>query len=602
MELYLTVAIIIIGIILFVRDYFSIDTTSIIIMALFIVSGVLSPEEGFSGFNHPATITLGCMFVVSAGVFKSGIIDGLSAKLIKIARINYFLALLSLCCTAAVLSAFINDSAVVAILIPVALLVCREAGISPSRLLIPISFSALFGGTCTLVGTSTNILVSSYAEKLGSEGFGMFEFSFLALCLLAIGMTYIILLAPLFLPKRSQPEGVGLKKQAEKYMAEIELNKDSLDVDQSISQSKLVNDYKVQILRIKRKHYRVYEINGETVLRESDLLRILVDPVNLAKLKMQRGLSVKGDKENIHEAEVNDKIDPKKVPTPNEEKKIYEVMIPYGSELAGRSIKQLNFRSTYYASVLAIRHRKETITEDVSNVVLKEGDMMLLFASEKAISLLTSEKLIVTLSEYQGRRVNYKKAIPALLIVIGVVSAAAFNITSILISAMIGSLLLVTLTILKPQEAYEAIEWKVIFMVAGVLSMGKALEKTGGSDIISQYIYESLGGMDPRWTLSLIFLFTFLSTNVLSSKAAAALMTPIVISLAAAMQVSEKPFLIGVMFACSLTFMTPVSYPVNTMVYAPGNYKFRDFLKFGTPLNFIVWIAASFLIPIFFPF
>ena len=601
MELYLTVAIIIIGIILFVRDYFSIDTTSIIIMALFIVSGVLSPEEGFSGFNHPATITLGCMFVVSAAVFKSGIIDGISAKLIKIARINYFLALVSLSGTAAILSAFINDSAVVAILIPVALLVCREANISPARLLIPISFSALFGGTCTLIGTSTNILVSSYAEKLGAEAFGMFEFSLAALCLLAIGMAYIFILGPILLPKRKLPEEAGLKKEAEKYMAEIELQIDSDDVDQSISESKLVNDFKVQVLRIKRKHYRVYEINGETVLRENDLIRILVDPVNLAKLKVKKGFSVKGDKEQVRDLQPEDKLPPRTSP-PNEEKKIYEVMIPYGSELAGRSIKQLNFRSTYYASVLAIRHRKETITQDVSNVVLKEGDMMLLFASEKAVSLLTSEKLIVTLSEYQGRRVNYKKAIPAILIVIGVVSAAAFNITSILISAMIGSLLLVTLTILKPQEAYEAIEWKVIFMIAGVLSMGKALEKTGGSDIISQYIYESLGSMDPRWTLSLIFLFTFLSTNVLSSKAAAALMTPIVISLAGAMQVSEKPFLIGVMFACSLTFMTPVSYPVNTMVYAPGNYRFRDFLKFGTPLNFIIWIAASFVIPIFFPF
>ena len=601
MELYLTVVIIIIGIILFVRDYFSIDTTSIVIMALFIVSGVLSPEEGFSGFNHPATITLGCMFVVSAAIFKSGIIDGLSAKLIKIARINYFLALVSLCLTSAVLSAFINDSAVVAILIPVALLVCREANISPARLLIPISFSALFGGTCTLIGTSTNILVSSYAEKLGSEAFGMFEFSMVALCLMTIGLAYIFIMGPIMLPKRDLPENGGLKKQAEKYMAEIELHANFDDVDISIAESKLVNDYKVQVLRIKRKHYRVYEINGETVLRENDLIRILVDPVNLAKLKSKKGLSVRGDKEKkgIQKLEVSSS---EKSKSPSEEKKIYEVMIPYGSELAGKSIKQLNFRSTYYASVLAIRHRKETITEDVSKVVLKEGDMMLLFASAKAISLLTSEKMIVTLSEYQGRNIDYKKAIPALLIVIGVIAAAAFNITSILISAMIGSLLLVTLTILKPQEAYEAIEWKVIFMIAGVLSMGKALDKTGGSELISQYIYESLGGMDPRYTLSIIFLFTFLSTNVLSSKAAAALMTPIVISLAAAMQVSEKPFLIGVMFACSLTFMTPVSYPVNTMVYAPGNYRFRDFLKFGTPLNFIIWIAASFLIPKFFPF
>ncbi len=600
MELYLTVVIIIIGIILFVRDYFSIDTTSILIMALFIVSGVLSPEEGFSGFNHPATITLGCMFVVSAAIFKSGIIDGLSAKLIRIARLNYFFALVSLCITSAVLSAFINDSAVVAILIPVALLVCRETGISPARILIPISFSALFGGTCTLIGTSTNILVSGYAEELGQEGFGMFEFSLVALCLMAIGLGYIFILGPIILPKRTPPEGAGLKKEAERYMAEIELLPDSEDINIPISKSHLIIDNKIQILRIKRKHTRVYEINGETVLRNGDLLRILVDPVNLARLKVKKGVALIGDEEDILET------DPAKIKNrpqrPNEEKKIFEVMIPYGSELSGKSLKELNFRSVYYASVLAIRHRKETITEDVTHVTLKEGDMMLLFASEKAINALTHDKLIVTLSEYQGKKVDYKKAIPALLIVIGVISAAAFNITSILISAMVGSLLLVTLTILKPQEAYEAIEWKVIFMMAGVLSMGKALEKTGGSDIISQYIFESLGGLDPRWTLSLIFLITFLSTNVLSSKAAAALMTPIVISLAGAMEVSEKPFLIGVMFACSLTFMTPVSYPVNTMVYAPGNYRFRDFLKFGTPLNFIIWAAASFLIPMFFPF
>ena len=425
----------------------------------------------------------------------------------------------------------------------------------------------------------------------------MFEFSMAALCLLSIGLAYIFLLGPVLLPKRGSPENTGLIKQTEKYMAEIELHYDHDDIDLPVSESRLVRDFKVQILRIKRKHYRVYEINGETVLRENDLLRILVDPVNLARLKSRKGISVRGDKESIQQMEANQNAS-----ETSEEKKIFEVMIPYGSELAGKSIREMNFRSTYYASVLAIRHRKETITEDVSRVVLREGDMMLLFASEKAISVLASEKMIVTLSEYQGRNVNYKKAIPALLIVIGVVAAAAFNITSILISAMIGSLLIVTLTILKPQEAYEAIEWKVIFMIAGVLSMGKALEKTGGSDIVSQYVFETLGDMDPRWTLSMIFLFTFLSTNVLSSKAAAALMTPIVISLAGAMQVSEKPFLIGVMFACSLTFMTPVSYPVNTMVYAPGNYRFRDFLKFGTPLNFIIWIAASFIIPMFFPF
>lgn len=602
MELYLTVAIIAIGIFLFVRDYFSIDTTSILIMALFIVAGVLSPEEGFSGFNHPATITLGCMFVVSAGIFKSGIIDGLSSKIIKIAKINYIFALITFCITAAVFSAFINDSAVVAILIPMALLVCRETGISPARLLIPISFSALFGGTCTLIGTSTNILVSGYAEQSGLDAFGMFEFTLPALCLLSIGLTYIIIVGPILLPKRKSTYDSALKKEAEKYMAEIQLSGLNSDIDKPIHKTRLVNDFKAQILNIKRSNHRVYEINGDTFLRRNDLIKVLIDPENLVKLKSKNGYLFKGDEEFLPDSNLSEDEADVKVSDTRNEKKIFEVMIPYGSGLAEQSLQRLKFRNTYFASVLAIRHRKETITQDVSQVNLKEGDMMLLYASESAISTLTSRKLVITLSEYKGKKIDYKKAIPALLITLGVVGAAALNITSILISAMIGSILLVTTTILKPKEAYKAIEWKVIFMMAGVLSMGKALEKTGGSDIISNFIFDTMGGLDPRITLSLIFLSTFLSTNVLSSKASAALMTPIVISLASAMEVSEKPFLIGVMFACSLTFMTPVSYPVNTMVYAPGNYKFSDFLKFGTPLNFIIWIAASFIIPIFFPF
>ena len=584
--LYITIGIIAIGIFLFVKDYFTIDTTSILIMSLFIIAGVLSPEEGFAGFNHPATITLGCMFVLSAAIFKSGLIDGLSSKIIQIAKLNYVAALMVFCITAAVFSAFINDTAVVAILIPMALLVCRETGIAPSRLLIPISFSALFGGTCTLIGTSTNILVSSYAKESGLEPFGMFEFSLAALCLSVIGLVYMFFVAPILLPKRESKE-LLLKTEAEKYIAEIELQEINDDVDISIAKSRLVRKFNAQILSIKRKHTLVYEINGETTLRADDKIKILIDPANLAKLREIESYHLIGNQSIIDD---------------HTEKKIYEVMIPYGSVLAGKNLKELNFRNQYYASVLAVRQRKEITTNDVSHIKLREGDLLLLLASTKSLNALTAEKLMITLSEYQGAKFSLKRAIPTLLILIGVILAAALNFTSILMSALVGSLLIVTTTLMTPKEAYEAIEWKVIFMMAGVLSMGKALEKTGGSDIISAYVYQNLGDLDPRITISVIFLITFLSTNVLSSKAAAALMTPIVISLAGAMQLSEKPFLIAVMFACSLTFMTPVSYPTNTMVYAPGNYKFNDYLKIGTPLNFIIWIAASFIIPLFFPF
>lgn len=587
MELYITIGIIAIGIFLFIKDYFSIDTTSILIMALFIVSGVLNPEEGFSGFNHPATLTLGCMFVVSAGVFKSGIINGLSSSIVKIARIHYLIALIVFCLISALFSAFVNDAAVVAILIPLALSVCRDTKIAPSKLLIPISFAALFGGTCTLIGTSTNILISSISEKRGLEPFGMFEFSLPALCLMGIGLIYLFVIAPFLLPERGGNENGEFQKM-EKYFTEVILLTGNKDISSSIEQSSLANVYHANIVSIQRNDVPLTIFDRNTTLLENDKIKIIISSNKLGDLKSNSLFEIVGQKEVEEGQEV--------------EKKIFETMIPIGSSLAGNSLKNTRFRNLYNCSVLAIRQRNEVIKENISEVIIKEGDLLLIDGTKEEINELIRSKIVILLSELNVQKVNYKKAIPALIIAIGVVSAAAFNLTSILISSMIGALLLVTTSLLKPKEAYDSIEWKVIFMMAGVLSMGTALEKTGGADIISEFVFTYFGAFDPRITLSLIFLVTFLSTNVLSSKATAALMAPIVIALSAAMQISEKPFLIAVMFACSLTFMTPVSYPTNTMVYAPGNYKFSDFLKVGTPLNIIIWIAASFIIPYFFPF
>jgi di/tricarboxylate transporter len=587
MQLYITIAIIFIGVFLFVKDYFTIDTTSILIMALFIVSGVLNPEEGFSGFNHPATLTLGCMFVVSAAVFKSGLIDGLSGKIVRIAKIHYLIALIVFCLISAFFSAFINDTAVVAILIPLALSVCRDTGIAPSKLLIPISFSALFGGTCTLIGTSTNILVSGIAEKSGLEPFGMFEFSMPALCLLAIGLTYMFVVAPFILPNRkSINEGTLLNNEG--YTAELILTENSKDIGKSIHKSDLTNSYAVKIITIIRNGENLTVFDRDTVLEDNDVIKIIVEPEKLNRIKESKQYAISGNKENLMDS-VDNRL-------------LYETLVPIGSSLAGTSLKKNRFRNIYNCSVLAIRHRNETIKKDLSEIIIKEGDMLLIYASREELNEIIQKKIVIVLSEYKETKLNLKKAIPALFIALGVVTTAALGITSILISAMVGCLLLVTTSILKPKEAYDAIEWKVIFMMAGVLSMGTALEKTGGALLISNFVFETFGNLDPRITLSLVFLTCFLSTNVISSKATAALMVPVVIGLSSAMQISEKPMLIAVMFACSLTFMTPVSYPVNTMVYAPGNYKFKDFLKVGTPLNIIIWIAASLIIPLFFPF
>lgn len=587
-DLMLTFCIIGAGVFLFVKDYFSIDTTSILIMAMFIVAGVLTPEEGFAGFNHPATLTLGCIFVVSGGVFNSGILDGLSHSIIKLAKIHYVVALIVFCCISGLFSAFINDTAVVALLLPIALTVCRETNISPGKLLMPISFAALFGGTCTLIGTSTNILVSSYAKKYGLEEFGMFEFTGAAFSLLIIGFAYVFIVAPFLLPKsKSNSE---LTKKAEEYITELAIEDNCSDINKSVLKSKLAENYGVRILAILRQGEIKHNVGPDTLILKGDVLKVIVPPLGLNRLLTIKGYKVKGDK---------------RIKIGKDEDvgyQMYEVIIPFGSELAKNSLKTLRFSQNYNISVLAIRQRNEIIFDRLATIPLREGDMLLVLAKKQDIERLESKKRLVTLSEYEKKKTDYRKAVPAILIAIGVVLAASLNITTILISAMVGALLMVLTGTLKPVEAYNAVEWKVIFMMAGVLSMGAALEKTGGALLVADFIKTSFGQYDARVTLSLIYLVTFISTNLISSKATAALMTPIVIGLSAAMQVSERPFLVAVMFACSLTFMTPMSYPTNTMVYAPGNYRFNDFLKFGTPLNIIIWIAASFIIPYFFPF
>jgi di/tricarboxylate transporter len=415
----------------------------------------------------------------------------------------------------------------------------------------------------------------------------MFEFSLPALCLLGIGLAYLIIFGPLILPNRKmQPE--EFMTHSEMYTADVRVREGNRDIGFALEKSRLVRTYGAQILALVRNGTSLQPLDSQTKLQEGDTLKLLIEPGKLAELRNVRGYVVLGDKP-LQGSEDHQHM-------------VFEMMVPAGSLLAGSSLRQMNFRNSYRCTVIAIRHREETISENISEVRIKEGDMLLVYGTHVQIDRIVNQKLLVLLSEHSEKKVNYRKAIPALLIGIGVVMAAALNITSILISGMVGCLLLVMTTILKPKEAYGSIEWKVIFMMAGVLSMGKALEKTGGAGMISQFAFENLGSLDPRVTLSVIFLITFLSTNVLSSKATAALMAPIVIHLAQTMHFSERPFLVAVMFACSLTFMTPVSYPTNTMVYGPGKYTFKDYIKFGTPLNIIIWIAASLIIPLFFPF
>lgn len=599
----ITLAIIAFGIFLFIKEYFSIDTSSIIIMTLFIVTGILSPNEGLSGFINSAPVTIACMMVLSYSVLKSGILNGFTNTLVQVGKVSYVIALVVFCIITALFSSFINDSAVVAIMIPITLKVAYSTNISPSRLLLPISYAACLGGSITIIGTSANLVVSGFAESNNLPGFTMFSFSYPAIMLTAIGFVYLFFVMPLLLPSHSNQKtnnendengGIGGDELALLYISDIIIPSNSTEIGKSLRNSKIMKEYGDNLISINGVLLNESPESYNLFLNENDKIRLALNAKKLSELKGNQNYSIKYEKKLLVADSTSKNT--------KEESNLYEVIIPYGSQLAGKSLEEIKFRQTYNANVLGIRSHENNVIDQLKQYKLSEGNIMLIDTMKDSIREMQRDKLIVPLQSITTEKLNKQNAFLSITILAGVIIAAATNITSIIISAMVGSLLLVMLKVIKPDEAYKAIDWKIIFMIAGVLSMGTALEKSGTSTIIASHLSEALQSLDIRITLGLVYLVTLLATNILSGKAAAALMSPIVLQFALNMGVNYQPFLIAIMFACSYTFMTPICTPTNTMVYSAGNYTFNDYLKAGLPLNIILWLASVFIIPIFFPF
>ena len=590
-EIALTLSIISLAIILFFTEKLSIDTVSIGVMVLFLLTGILDVKEGLAGFSNSATLTVAAMFVLSAAIFSTGILESFSYRLSKQAEKSEFRLMLSLMVSSGVLSAFISDTAVVALLMPAVIQLAKKNQIAPSKLLMPLSFGALMGGVCTLLGTSTNILVSGIAERAGLPGFGIFEMSLMGLVFLGAGIVYMLFVGRFLLPNRKSKALFGENMELGNYLSEMIIEDDFSQLEEPVSKQKLFNKLPVNPLQIIREDGRKVRVYQNTPIQIGDLIRFSTDKETLEKLKTYQGIQLKAELAWNEELVIG------------EEERLYEAVVTPSSFLIKKSIKELNFKELFnQVLVIGIRHRKGMLDTLLTKTRLASGDILLLRGTEESIQSVNETEGLLLISETKSKTLNKTKIILTLIIMLAVLALAILDVFPIVVSALAGAVAMVILGVITTEQAYKAIDWKVIFMLAGILSMGAALEKTGGSALLGESIVNLLGSYGPRIVLGAIFGLTFLLTNVMSNNATAALLAPIAISIASSLGVDSRPMLMAVTFAASLSFMTPMGYQTNTMIYSPGNYKFRDYLKVGTPLNLLFWIIGTLVIPIIFPF
>jgi len=583
------------AVILFVTEKLPIDLVAMLVLGAVMVSGIVTPEEAISGFSNPATVAVAAMFVLSAGLQRTGVLRVVGRTLFHVGKYPLVLMVVITVVIGAV-SAFINNTAAVAVFLPLVLAVAARLKMSPSKLLMPMSFASEFGGVCTLIGTSSNLLVSSisaehalrHPEIEGLGPFSMFELGRLGLILCAAGVLYLAVVGYWILPARRGEQLTEAYKLGN-YITELRVMAGSALIGKSALESQLGRKSDVWVLEILRDKVKLGAPFSERI-REGDVLLVEGKLDNLMDLKDALKLEI------APEFKLKDEILKK------EELTLMEVMVAPSARVAGRTLRALDFHSRYNAIVLAIQRQGRPLREKLNSVRLRFGDLLLLRAPEPAIAKLVPDEDFIVMDEKQELSVRKGKVPIAVGIFAAVVGLAALDAVPILVSAVLGCLAMLLTRCLSLRNAYDAIDWSVIFLLGGVLPLGLAIERSGLAQLIAEQTVALVGDVGPEAVLAAIFLLTSVLTACMSNNATAVLLAPIAISTAIQMGVSPKPLLLAVTFAASTCFATPMGYQTNMMVYNPGGYRFMDFMKVGLPLNIIFFVISVYYIPRIWPF
>ncbi len=574
--------------ILFATEVIPPDVTALAAAAALMVTDVLTPREGLSGFSSPATITVMSMFILAAGIQRAGLVNTLAHWVLDMAKGSVSKFTLLMLGVAGVVSGFINNTPVVAIMVPLVITVASQLKRSPSKFLIPLSYAAILGGTMTLIGTSTNILASDISDQLGYGTFSMFMFAKVGFPLLLVGGAFLFLVAPKLLPERHEITEVTERFKLRDYVCEIVLEPSSPLIGQTVQESDLKQRFDVDVIRVFR---------GETVIdqplvglefQEHDVLLIRASRDELLKIRDTEGVAILPEVTHGLPGEEGETV-------------LVEAIVAPGAFIEGATLRESGFRQRFNAVVLGVKKRERIFLRRIQNLRLEHGDTLLLSGERATIDALKRNPDFIIAEELEITKFRRRKIPIVLAILIGVVGTAAMGIFDISVAALTGVVLLVLTGSLRVNELHESIRWDIVFLLAGVIPLGIALEQTGAAALMAEFIVQYAGGFPPVAILSIFFALTLILTQIISNNASVALMLPIAVDLAEVLGLNVITFILACTFAASMGFLSPIGYQTNLMVYGPGEYKFTDFMKVGLPLSIIVGTLCVWLLTIYWP-
>jgi di/tricarboxylate transporter len=592
-QIGLTLGIIAGTLVLFSIEKIRPDVVGLLLLVVLVLTGLLPVDRAFEGLGSDTFVLVLGLLVMTAALERTGAVDLVSDFLLGLAKNGSTrqLALLIML-TAGILSSFMSNTGATAFFLPIVIGLAREIKITRSKLLMPLAFASILSSSVTLISTSTNIVVSGLIEDLGMTPIGMFEMFPIGIIILITGLAYMGTIGWRLIPNRPYKESFSIEDNVQNYLTEFLVTADSKLSGKTLAEAKLGENYGLTVVRVAKQNKRFLTPNAQTRLDEGDLLLIEGDRDELMEIEDETGLALKPRLEVEQEGEGG---------AEGEEIGLYEVILLPRSPLIGRNLKEMNFRQRYGLQVLGINRSGRTIRRKISKVRLSVGDQLIIHGAWSGVMGLYRNNVFRILHILPPAQKDLKKITLSILVFAGIIAAAALKLVDLPIAALIGMVLVFSLRLITPEQAYRRVDWRVLILIGCMLSLGTAIQYTGTASYLSGVIANVTSNLSPRWLLGGFFLLTMLLSQPMSNQAASAVVIPVAVQTALELGLDPRTFVIMIAVGASTSFLTPLE-PACLMVYGPGNYRFADFLKVGSILSLIIFIIAIILVPIFWPF